>query len=402
MSALAAVIVGTGEAGVRTALALREHGWAGPITLIGEEPHAPYERPPLSKAVLLAGPDTPPPPIADAGLLAGHAITPLFGVTVTAIEWRTRTLALSDGGTLPYDRLVLATGCRPRRLPMAGAHYLRTLGDAWALRRQFRPGRRLVVIGAGFIGLEVAASAREHGMAVTLIAGASRVLARGVPAVLAERIADRHRAAGVDLRFGVSVTAMADGTVTLSDGTTLAADTIAAGIGAVPNTDLAQGAGLKIDNGIAVDETLRTSDPAIFAVGDCASFPHPLYGGERVRLEAWRNARDQGVHAARSLLGGTEPYQAVPWLWSDQYDLHLQVAGIIGNHTVTVSREIAGDALLLFHLEPDGRLSAASALGPLSAVSKDMKIAERLIAARAVPDPAALAKGRLKGLLAAA
>jgi 3-phenylpropionate/trans-cinnamate dioxygenase ferredoxin reductase subunit len=285
------------------------------------------------------------------------------------------------------------------------ALYLRTFSDALALRKRLNPGARLAVIGGGFIGLEVTASAVARGASVTLIEAAPRLLSRGVPEAIAERVEDRHARAGVDIRLGRAIERIeaAEGgfAVGLDDGGRIACDAVVAGIGAVPETTLARQAGLALDNGIAVDETLRTSDPDIFAAGDCCSFPHPLYHGRRIRLEAWRNAQDQGAAAARYMLGATEPYASVPWFWSDQYDETLQIAGLADAGSRTVEREAPGGARLFFHLAADGRLVAASGVGANAAIAKSIRLAEMLIAARAAPDPAALAAPdvNLKSLL---
>jgi len=400
------VIVGAGEAGARAAAALREEGWGGPVTLIGAEIHPPYERPPLSKAALLAEAEPAAATVLDRGRAAALGIDLVLGAEVTAINRPARTVTLADGRSLPYARLLLATGARPRRLAVPGherALYLRRFDDALALRPWLRPGVRLAIIGGGFIGLELAAAATARGCAVTVIEALPRILMRGVPAELAVVIADRHRAAGVDLRTGVGVERIApDGAVVLADGGRVAADAVIAGIGAVPEAALAEAAGLAVNNGIAVDATLATADPDIFAAGDCAACAHPLYPGRRIRLEAWRNALDQGGLAARNLLGRGEAITAVPWFWSDQYELSLQIAGLADEGRSTVGRDLGDGARLLFHLAADGRLVAACGIGPLGKVGREIRLAEMLIARRAAPDPAALAAPavRLKALLA--
>jgi 3-phenylpropionate/trans-cinnamate dioxygenase ferredoxin reductase subunit len=219
-------------------------------------------------------------------------------------------------------------------------------------------------------------------------------------------VAQRHREAGIRLSLGVTIESIARAgvghAVALSDGSKVEAESVIAGIGAAPEVALAAAAQLPIDNGIAVDGSLRTCDPRIFAAGDCASFPHPLYQGRRIRLESWRNAFDQGAFVARAMLGATDEYQAVPWFWSDQHDLNLQIAGLIDEGPETVARDLGDGALLLFHLAPDGRLAAASGIGPLGKIGKEVRLAEMLIAKRARPERAALASPqvRLKSLLA--
>jgi 3-phenylpropionate/trans-cinnamate dioxygenase ferredoxin reductase subunit len=258
-----------------------------------------------------------------------------------------------------------------------------------------------VLVGGGFIGLELAASAVKRGARVTLIEALPRILMRGVPERIARIVHERHQAAGVDLIVGAGIADITPHSVRLSDGREIAADTVVAGIGAAPDTRLAEAAGLSIDNGIAVDATLATSDPDIYAAGDCCSFPHMLFGGTRIRLEAWRNAQSQGSHAAENMLGAAKEYQAVPWFWSDQYDLSLQISGLPSEGTNVVERQPGPDSLLLFHLAKDGRLVGASGIGPGNAVARDIKLSEMLIAKGAHPSPAALADASigLKSLL---
>jgi 3-phenylpropionate/trans-cinnamate dioxygenase ferredoxin reductase component len=410
MSERGIVIVGAGEAGTRAAIALRENGWAGRLTLIGDEPYAPYERPPLSKAALICKDEPPPPAIADWTRLAELGVERLAGVKVTAIDRTAHRLATRQRGAVPYDRLLLATGARARRLSIDGGEHvllLRNYDDALVLRRKLKPGARVVIVGGGFIGLELAAAARERGCAVVVLEAAPRILMRGVPADVAPAIAARHAAAGVEIIVGCVVARIARAgeglRVELGDGRVFAADCAIAGVGAAPDVELAAAAGLVIDNGIAADGQLRSSDPDIFAVGDCCSFPHALYEGRRLRLEAWRNAQDQGAFAARSMLGKVEDYSATPWFWSDQYDLHLQIAGLVDAGSAIVTRDLGDGARMNFHLNEDGRLVASSAVGPVGKVGKDARVAEMLIAKRAKPDPAYLAASdrKLKALLAA-
>jgi 3-phenylpropionate/trans-cinnamate dioxygenase ferredoxin reductase subunit len=402
------VVAGAGEAGARATIALREQGYDGALTLVGEERHAPYERPPLSKSAIVSAAPPELPVIADARQLTDLGVDVLAGVAATRIDPRGRTLHLADGRALRYDRLVLATGARPRRLGLPGAEralMLRTFEDSTALRERFRRGARIAIVGGGFIGLELAASARALGCAVQVVEAAPRVLQRATPPEISTLVAERHRREGVEIFNGVGVAGFsregASEIVALADGRRLEADAIVVGVGAAPETSLAAAAGLAIDNGVAVDSRLRTSDPDIFAVGDCASFPHPLFGGRRMRLEAWRNAFDQGAFVARSLLGAGAEYEAVPWFWSDQYDLCLQIAGLPDAGVETAARDLGGGALLLFHLAADGRLVGVSGIGPLGKIAKEVRVGEMLIARRARPDAAALAapEVKLKALL---
>jgi 3-phenylpropionate/trans-cinnamate dioxygenase ferredoxin reductase subunit len=404
------VIIGAGECGGRAALALRELGYDGPVTLVGDEPHLPYERPPLSKDAMVS--DAPEiKAIASEAMLAEKSIRHIHSVQALAIDRAAHTVRLSDGSVLPYDKLLLATGSTPRKLPMPGLGarcvYLRTFADALAIRGHLSPANRIAIIGGGFIGLELAAAARKLGAAVTVIEAQPRILMRGVPAEIAEVIHRAHEAEGVAVLTGQGITSIADdGTevhIALADGQMMTVDLAVIGIGAVPVTGLATEAGLSVDNGIAVDATLRTGDPDIFAAGDCCSFPLAIYSGRRVRLEAWRNAQEQGALAARNMLGAGEAQSAVPWFWSDQYGLSLQIAGLSDEGKSTVRRDLDDGAFILFHLDGDGRLVAASGIGPGNAVARDIRLAEMLIAKRARPAPEALGSQavKLKSLLAA-
>ncbi|MGX5841491.1 NAD(P)/FAD-dependent oxidoreductase [Mesorhizobium sp. ArgA1] len=404
------VIIGAGECGGRAALTLRELGYGGPVTLVGDEPHLPYERPPLSKDAMTS--DAPEiKAIASDSLLAERAIRHIHSVQAVAIDRTAHTVRLTDGSVLPYDKLLLATGSTPRKLPMPGLGercvYLRTFADALAIRSHLSPANRIAIIGGGFIGLELAAAARKLGAAVTVIEAQPRILMRGVPAEIAEVIHAAHEAEGVAVLTGAGIASIADDgaevSITFADGRSIVADLAVIGIGAVPVTALAAEAGLAIDNGIAVDATLCTDDPDIFAAGDCCSFPLAVYNGRRVRLEAWRNAQEQGALAANNMLGAAEAHAAVPWFWSDQYGLSLQIAGLSDEGKGAVRRDLGDGAFILFHLAEDGRLVAASGIGPGNAVARDIRLAEMLIAKRARPAPEALGSQavKLKSLLAA-
>ncbi|MDO8358653.1 MAG: FAD-dependent oxidoreductase [Devosia sp.] len=405
------VIVGAGECGVRAALALREQGFAGPVDLIGAERHLPYERPPLSKEIMAGDAEPSPRTIASADKLAAAGISFHPQRTVSGIDRAHKQIVLTGGDGLAYDKLLLATGAVPRRLPMAPEPtariaYFRTFDDALRIRAQLLPGRTLAIVGGGFIGLELAASARHRGAGIVVVEALPRLLSRGVPEPIARLIEARHRAAGVDFVFGTGLAAIDESAagvrLRLADGREITADFVVIGIGAVPETGLAAAAGLSLDNGIAVDRFLATSDPDIFAAGDCCSFPHDLYDGRRLRLESWRSAQEQGTLAARNMLGAAEAVSAVPWFWSDQYELTLQIAGLPDEGASIVERESEG-SLVLFHLKPDGRLVGAAGIGPGNAVARDIRVAEMLIARRAHPDLGALAKPdfKLRSLLAA-
>jgi 3-phenylpropionate/trans-cinnamate dioxygenase ferredoxin reductase subunit len=406
----AMVIVGAGECGARAAFALREAGHDGPVTLIGDEEHPPYERPPLSKEAITAAADPAPRLVRAREAYAAAGITLMTGAVAAGIDRKAKVVALAGGGAVPYDRLLLATGAVPRRLPGAEGPrtaLLRTFEDAVRIRAAAGPGCRAVIVGGGLIGLELAASLTTRGAAVTVVEALPRILSRGVPEAIAAVIAERHRTAGVDLLCGQGIAGFDDDgastRVRLADGRELRADLLVVGIGVTPATRLAEAAGLPVDNGIAVDETLATADGAIFAAGDCCSFPLACANGRRVRLECWRSAQDQGALAARNMLGAAEPASAVPWFWSDQYDLTMQAAGLPDPGAAIVRRDLDEGAFILFHLEDDGRLAAAAGIGRGNAVARDIRLAELLIAKGARPAPAQLASPdiRLKSLLTA-
>ncbi len=393
------VIVGGGECAARAASALREHGHVGQIVVLADEPLAPYERPPLSKAALT---DREPLPVTVLSAAAAdeQKIDLLTGERAVAMDRQAKVIELASGARIPYDRALLATGARARALPVPGgelADTLRTFADAARLHARLTSGASVVVIGAGFIGLEAAASARRRGCRVTVVETATRAMGRGVPESVAEVLVKRHIAEQVDLRFDADVRGIeAAGDALVVDlgssGGTLTADVVLAGVGAIPNTELATAAGLVVENGIAADAGMRTSDPTVFAAGDCCSMPHPLFGGLRMRLESWRMAREQATVAAANLAGSDEVCRAVPWFWSDQYDLTLQIIGVPALAVLEVVRNNADGTSVQFGLDATGRLVCASTVaGPdRFAVFKTIKLAERLIANASAPDPVAL------------
>jgi 3-phenylpropionate/trans-cinnamate dioxygenase ferredoxin reductase subunit len=410
MSEAGMVIVGAGEAGASASLALREKGWTGAITLIGEQPNAPYELPPLSKAVMTAAGEPSTPTILDESRMHEKAISFRPSSRVISIDAEKRCVLVENGTPIPYRKLLIATGARARPLAAAGSTgvlYLRSYADAQKIRARLLPGAHIGIIGGGFIGLELAASASQRGCRVTVLEMAPAILMRGVPRALADIIAMRHRKAGVELRTGVAISGFESiggkQSVLLADGLKIDCDAIIAGVGAIPETRLAEGCGLQIENGIRIDGQLMTSQPDILAAGDCCSFPHPLYGGRRIRLEAWRNARDQGAIAAANMLGAGVTYDAVPSFWSDQYELTLRIAGLTDAASHSVSRDLGEGLSLTFHLADDGRLVAASSIGPDSRIAKEIRLAEMLIAKRLRPDPKALMSSdvRLQSLPAA-
>lgn len=394
------VIVGAGECGARAAFALRDLGHQGRIVLVGDEEHHPYERPPLSKG--LAGPGGPsivftPEQMDEAG------VEYLVGRTASALDVAQRTVTLDDGSQLEYARLLLATGAQARRLSCPGhahARTFRTAHDAVELHNRLVPGTHLCVVGGGFIGLELAAMARQAGCQVTVLEAGPRMLARAVPVGAADALVARHRAAGVKTVTGVTVTSIESVeagrfAVVTSDHGTVTCDLVLAGVGASPNVALAQDAGLAVDDGILVDDHLATSDRDVYAAGDCTRFPHPDRSGRTVRLEAWRNAIDQAEVAARNLLGHAEEYVPVPWFWSDQYDLGLQITGLPGGGRTEVARHYDDDRTIWFELDPGRAVLRASGIGPGTSVAKDIRVAQMMIAAGHPVDAADLADPRV-------
>ena len=404
MSDAGMVIVGGGMAGARAIVSLRANGFQGPITLSSEEPLLPYDRPPLSKAMLTEEQEPTPVYLLDESMIASLKAVFMRGARAAAIDRKARAVVLEDGRAVSYDKLLIAIGAKPRRLTIEGgelAYTLRDFADGDHLRSRLRQSGSAAIVGGGFIGLEVAASARKLGCAVTLVEAQPRILMRGVPEEIAKVVHARHVAAGVTMAVGTALKAVETDGVLLADGRKVKADIVIAGIGAAPEVALAQSAGLAVDNGITCDETLRTSDPDIYAAGDCCSFPHGLFGGKRMRLEAWRNATDQANVATANMLGGSKPYLAVPWFWSDQYDLSLQIAGSPADGVSTVRRQIAEQAFVIFHMDGTGRLVGASGIGTGNTIARDVKLAEMLIARQAAPAAEALADPavQLKALL---
>ena len=384
----ALIIVGAGHAGGRAALTLREEGYRGRLILIGDEPHVPYERPPLSKGLLQGSMDLAGCSLCDSARLAELGIEHIAGNPVSQLDPSQHRLQLADGQWLSYSGLLLATGGRARRLPQAQANvlYLRTHDEALALKSALRPGARLVIVGGGFIGLEVAATARGLGCEVTVLEAGPRLAGRVLAPVISEALLQVHRQQGVDVRLNVALESIHAEAVQLVDGQLLPCDLVVVGIGMQPNIELAVAAGLEVGQGIRVDAHLRTSVPDIYAAGDVCEF---RLGGEYQRQETWRNAEAQGRHAALNMLGRDEPFEVLPGFWSDQYDWGLQTVGVIT--PLTVSRALPGAGLLLFYLDADQHLQGACGWGPGNSVAKDIKLCERLISARIALNAASLA-----------
>ena len=331
------VIVGAGHAGVQAAVSLREEGYEGALTLVGDEPELPYQRPPLSKAFLKGEVELDGLPLRAEAFFHQHRIGLAFGDKVVAINRAEANVELASGATLAYDRLILATGARARELKVPGAKFanvigLRTIRDAQAIREELSAGKRIVIIGAGFIGLEIAATARKLGGEVTVVEISDRPMGRALSPIMSQFFAEAHRGFGSNLKLATGVTAIhgEDGrakSVELSNGERAFCDLVIVGVGIVAEDALAQAAGLVCQDGVAVDEMMTTSDPDIFAIGDCASFPSRMLGAA-LRLESVQNATDQAKCAARKILGKGLAYDALPWFWSDQGDLKLQIAGL--------------------------------------------------------------------------
>ena len=361
------VIVGASLAGASAAITLREHGYQGELTLIGEESVLPYERPPLSKAVLLGNTDEPDW-VADEATYAEKNITLRRGITATRID-RARKVVVASRTEYPYDKLLIATGSAPRRLDLPGADLdglltLRTLEESLALRELFTEGAAIVIVGAGWIGCEAAAAARQHGANVTMIEPRSQPLLPVTGEQVGACFAALHRDHGVDLRLGIGVTGFAgDGAVSsvhIKGHASVPADIVLVGVGAAPNIALADAAGLQLaDGGIAVDATLRSSDPDIYAAGDVAAHDHPKYR-HRIRVEHWANAKDQGKHVAANLLGAGEPYLLRPFFFSDQYDLGCEYRGFAdpAKDRLVVRGDLASREFTAFWLR-DGAVAAA-------------------------------------------
>jgi 3-phenylpropionate/trans-cinnamate dioxygenase ferredoxin reductase subunit len=389
------LIVGASLAGAKAAETLREEGFDGRVVLAGAEPHRPYERPPLSKDYLQGGAERDSVYVHPEGFYADQEIELLRGREVVAIDPAARTAALGGGDALGWDRLLLATGSEPRRLPIPGAdldgvHLLRTLDDCDRLREVIAAGGRLAVIGAGWIGAEVAASARSRGMDVTMVEQHDVPLQAVLGAEVGRMYADLHRDHGVDLRTGTGVEAIeGDGRaerVRLAGGATVDCAAVVVGVGAAPRTGLAEGAGLAVDDGVLVDATLCAGGD-VFAAGDVANAEHPFYG-RRVRVEHWANALNQGPAAARSMLGRTDPYERLPYFFSDQYDVGMEYSGLADPEArVVVRGDLASREAVVFWLGDDGAVLAGMNIN----VWDVNEHVQALIRSRAVVDPGRLA-----------
>lgn len=388
------VIVGAGQAGGETAAELRREGFEGEITIVGEESFVPYKRPPLSKTYLAGTAKLESLYVMAAAALEKARVQMINGVRVESIDRDGKSVKLADGRSLPYDKLMLATGGQPRKLQCPGADLpgifvLRGIDDVNAIRERFAEGKRLVIVGGGYIGLEVAAVARKQGLEVTVLESMPRVLQRVTAPEMSEFYERVHREAGVDVRTGTLLTGFAqkgDAIEVQVAGGSIDADLVIVGIGLIPSVELAEQAGLEVDNGIVVDEFTRTSDPDIHSAGDCTNHPSDFLG-RRVRLESVQNAMEQARVAAANMLGAQNRYANVPWFWSDQYDLKLQMVGMSGGYDQVVLRgDPAGRSFGAFYLK-EGVLIACDMVSRL----KEFMVAKKLVAAKIKPDAAVLA-----------
>jgi 3-phenylpropionate/trans-cinnamate dioxygenase ferredoxin reductase subunit len=391
-------IVGGGLAGATAVQTLRDEGFDGELVLLGDELHRPYERPPLSKEYLQGKSPRDKVFVHPEGWYAEHDVDLRLGVSATALDVQARRLLTSDGSSVQYDSLLIATGSTPRRIAMPGADldgvlYLRRLDDSDRIRAAFAARPSVVIVGAGWIGLETAAAARVAGLSVTVLEQAAAPLARILGSRMSAMFSQLHRDNGVDLRCGVTISEIigTSGRVTgvrLGDGTEIEADLVLVGVGISPETSLAETAGLAISNGITVDEHLRTSDPDVYAAGDVADAFHPLLG-HRLRVEHWANARRQGAVAARSMLGQDVVYARLPYFFSDQYDLGMEYTGYVdpaGVEDVVVRGDLAGRRFVAFWLV-DGRVRAGMSVNVWDAT----EAVEELITTGGRVDAASLA-----------
>jgi 3-phenylpropionate/trans-cinnamate dioxygenase ferredoxin reductase component len=375
MTSAGVVIVGAGQAGFQVAASLRMEGYEGPIVLIGDEPNLPYQRPPLSKGFMAGKQDIESTVLRPRAFYESHRIELMTGVKVIGIDRVGRTVSLASARSLQYDALVLAVGARNRALAVKGAEldgvcYLRTDAEAVNIHQRLADARDVVVIGGGFIGLELAAAARTLGKSVRVLEVQPRLMPRVVSPVLSDFYRDLHSGQGVEISLGVGLSEIVGyagkvSEVVLSDGSVFPADMVLVGIGVVPNIELAQEAGISVANGIVVDERLRSEDENIYAIGDCADHPNPFANpaaGGRTRIESVQNAADQAKCVALAIVGRSENYRAVPWFWTDQFDIKLQMAGLSSGCGQVVTRgEIESRKFSLFYFR-DGRLAAVDSV----------------------------------------
>ncbi|MEP2828761.1 FAD-dependent oxidoreductase [Parvibaculum sp.] len=365
------LIIGAGQAAAQAVQSLRSEGFEGAIRIFGDEPYAPYQRPPLSKKFLAGEIGYDRVELKAQDYYEQANVETHWGTRVTEIDRKAKHVLTGDGREFVYDKIILATGSRVRELnvpgfELEGVHYLRNIDDVKSVQAHFKEGAKMVVVGGGYIGLEVAAVAAKRGIDVTVLETADRVMARVVDPIVSRFYERVHKEEGVKIETGVTVSGF-EGTnkitaVTSGEGKSYPCDFVVVGIGIIPNTELAAEAGLEVENGIVVDEFCRTSDPDICAAGDCTSHPNAVYG-HRLRLESVQNAIEQGKTAAATLTGKEKPYNQVPWFWSDQYDMKLQIVGLSQGYTEAVVRgdPATGRSFAVFYLK-DGVLVAVDAV----------------------------------------
>ncbi|NNC64184.1 MAG: oxidoreductase [Gammaproteobacteria bacterium] len=389
------IIVGAGQAAAQAVLTLTQKRYPGRVTVVGNEPYPPYQRPPLSKKYLSGELERQRLLIRPAEFYDQHGVTLTLGTRAEQLEPDRQRITLDDGRKLGYDKLLLATGSRVRRIEVPGAdlpgiHYLRTIADADSILGSLDAARRVVIVGAGYIGLEVAAVARNHGANVTVLEAADRVMARVVCPEVGAFYRDVHEAAGVQIVCDTAVRGFSGEThvtaVIAGDGREYPCDFAVVGIGIVPETELAEQAGLECSNGICVDEYACTSELLIYAAGDCTNHANALLG-RRIRLESVHNAIEQSKAAALSVLGEPIAYAQVPWFWSDQYDLKLQIAGISAGYDRVVLRGDPAERKFAAYYLRDSRLIAVDAVNS----PKDFLLGKRLVAKGAMPSPERIA-----------
>jgi NADPH-dependent 2,4-dienoyl-CoA reductase/sulfur reductase-like enzyme len=391
------IIVGAGQAGGWAAVAMRQAGFHGRILLIGEESWRPYERPPLSKAVLTDEPEPPPAYFHPVERYAEQGIELLLGTTVSELDAAGHRVRLSDGRILPFDRLLLTVGGRARHLPIHGgdkALYLRTIEEARLIRGRLATARRVLCIGAGVIGLEIASSARARGTEVTVLEALPRAMGRSVSPEGAQFVETLHRDAGVALQFGVIVDAIEDAApgglrVLCRGGGEFTSDLVIAGVGMQRNLALAEAAGLSLEGGIVVDDLGRTSAPDVYAAGDVTAFHHPLFA-RRLRLESWRHAQNHGIAVGKAMCGETTPYDDIPWFWTDQHGVNLQVAGLPADAVRTIVRANAPpNVFTAVHLAADDSVIGVTAANN----PREIRAGQALIKSRRPVDADAVADG---------
>ena len=389
------VIVGAGPAGMRAAEVLRMQAPEAEIVLVGDEPHLPYQRPPLSKAFITERLASEALYLKPESFFTEQRITLKLGAAAMRIDCAAKAVELADGTRLAYDKLLLATGCRGRKLPPAlesmPIYYLRSLSDADRIRGALAPGIEIVMIGGGFIGLEIAASATKLGAQVTVLEAAPRLMSRAMPGVISDFVRRLHEKHGVRFEFEARVKRIEPGesgrAIVTSERATYSAALLIAGIGAEPNTELAEAAGLSVEDGIRVDPFGRTSDPDIFAAGDATRHDNPLLG-RPIRVESWQVALNQAAIVARNMAGANEPYSELPWLWTDQYDCNIQMLGFFEPELEMVLRgDPMSHAFTVLGLDPAGRIASAITVN----TGRDMSVIRRLVASNASPAKDALA-----------